>query len=276
MITCMMPTTAKRRALWPAALKTFARQTYTDSKLLIGVDATESNVPAICEHLEAIAHRIGIASRVAVTVTDTKTLGAKRNALCEIASTPWIAFWDDDDWHAPRRLALTYDAICGLKDNPVIAVREPILLGSHTMMMHEIVGTRRRTFTYEWGGKEPYFVGGLLCFEKTLWERHRFAETGPEATVGDEAWWQLSIHAPEVFRYEFSTDPTLYCAFLHEGNTSNTQAPSGDPSWRPYGENLFTLGDLIGVEELALWQSAHTRMLLDPLVVGDLGSGGGQ
>lgn len=271
MITCIMPTMAKRRQLWPAALKTFARQDYQGAFLLIGIDARDACETALIDQLEAIAIQLGIAERVEVVVTDEQTLGGKRNALCRHTKTPWIAFWDDDDWHAPRRLTRTIEAINGLRYNPVLAIREPILLGSHTVMMHEIIDPRRRTFTYEWSGKEPYFVGGTLCFERALWEAHPFKTIGAEATVGDEAWWQLSIPDHTVFRHEFTVDPTMYCAFIHKLNTSNTQAPQGDPSWRPYGENLFTLADLIGEEALALWEDAHARMLLDPLIVGSVG-----
>ena len=275
MITCIMPTTVKRRKLWPAALRTFARQTFDEAKLLIGLDAVDirdhhEGISLIAQ-IEALANQLGILPRVEVAIFDERSLGAKRNALCRTATTPWIAFWDDDDWHAPRRLEHTFTAIDQLQTRALFAVRAPILLGSRTMLIHEIVDPRRRTFTFEWSGKEPYMVGGLLCFEKRLWQTHPFKETGAEATVGDEAWWQLSIPEHAVFRYEFSIDPTLYCAFIHKLNTSNRQAPVGDPSWRPYGENLFSLGDLIGKDELALWEDAHAHVLIDPLVVGSVG-----
>lgn len=268
MITAIMPTTAKRRQLWDAAIRGFAMQTWKDARLLIAVDAKDvADDMSILLQLGQLAHRWNVGARVDAIITDEKSLGGKRNKLCEVARTRWIAFWDDDDWNAPRRLSLTARAIESLTTGALFAVREPIMLGSHTMMIHEICAPARRTFTYEWAGPEPYFVGGLLCFERALWEDHRFKDTGPEATIGDEAWWQLSIHEPNVFRYAFTVDPTLYCAFIHKQNTSNTQAPTGDRSWRPYGENLVPLPVLMGgAEELRIWEDAHARMLVDVLL----------
>ncbi len=39
------------------------------------------------------------------------TVGSKRNLACEEARGSLIAHWDDDDWHAPRRLRCQVEAL---------------------------------------------------------------------------------------------------------------------------------------------------------------------
>lgn len=264
-----------RHELWPIAIRTFLRQTYQDARLLIGIDARERKqaIPILGKLIdELLITGPSIDSQsidILVVNRANQSLGAKRNALCQAAG-PWIAFWDDDDWHHPERLEKTAQAIAGIEDDRLtepspILWRRPVLIGSKTMLIHEIIDPRRRTFTYRFEPMLPterYFVGGLLCFEKRLWREHPFAEDGSGATVGDEAWWQLSL-GDEVYRFEFSMDPTLYCAFRHNTNTANKQTPVGDKNWQPFERS--TLDDLLG-GELALWESAHRQMISDASV----------
>lgn len=280
-LTCIMPTMVKRRRLLPASLRTFARQTYGDARLLIALD-DDGGTAHMTHLIDKIGADLGIRARIDIITVNTRNLGSKRNALCDAAKTKWIAFWDDDDWSAPSRLEATIAAIeviedARLADPPPIPWTLPALIGSRTMLIHEILDLRRRTFVYRWHGEAPYFVGGLLCFERRLWMRKPFASEGESAQVGDESWWQLGIADSEVYRHELSTDPTLYCAFIHRLNTANTQAPTGDRSWRrvpthgdhdPEGDPV--LAQVMG-PELAIWEDAHGRVMIDPLVFGSVG-----
>lgn len=282
MLTSIMPTTIKRRRLLPASLRTFARQTYDQARLLIGID-NDGGVAHMTHLIDMIGSDLGIRDRIDIITVDTPNLGTKRNVMCEAVKTPWIAFWDDDDWHAPSRLEATIGAIKQNKELRALSAG-PMLIGSRTMLIHEIVDPRRRTFVYRWHGAAPYFTGGLLCFERRLWEQKPFPSRGDSAHVGDEAWWQLSMEGSDVFRFEFTTDPTLYCAFIHRLNTANTQAPTGDRSWRRIptygatGEPPYfhgSAGDPVLIEvlgpELAVWEDAHSRMMVDPLVFDSVG-----
>ncbi len=272
LLTCICPTQQKRRRLIPAALRTFARQTLQEKFLL---DATVPLIPWLVVGIDRgeerygmfiadAAKAFGILTRI--VVTEGKTLGAKRNELCKQAPPgSWITCWDDDDWSRPDRLALTVDAIEQvLHDREAIEdAGKPTILGSRSMLIHEIVDPRRRTFRYTFGGKEYYFVGGLLAFERALWERFPFAETGEGATVGDECWWQLSLPQDQIQRIEFTRDPEIYCAFIHNNNTANTSPGIGDPNWKPIDK--IVLEAAMG-SELELWENSHVALLLDPFV----------
>src|SRR5689334_4653100 len=109
-VSCIMPT-ANRRVFIPRAVAYFFRQDYPERELLIiddGSDPVEDLIPA-----DARIRYIRTAPGM--------SLGAKRNFACEQARGDIIAHWDDDDWHAPRRLStqvnalLEHDAeVCGL------------------------------------------------------------------------------------------------------------------------------------------------------------------
>lgn len=267
-ISCMMPTTMKRRRLLPASLRTFARQTYQDAQLVIGLD-NDGGVVHMTHLIDTIGKDLGIRERIRIVVVEAPDVGSKRNRMIEQMDAPWIAFWDDDDWHHPSRLehtASTIERVTGFVDYV-----EPMLLGSPTMLIHEIIDHRRRTYVYRWGGTKPYYVGGMLCFERRLWDRYKFPERRVEATLGDDWWWQDNMLVGDSSRVVISEDPTLYCAFIHKINTANTQAPAKDPNWQPFptrshpGDTAPSLERVLG-DELRVWEEAHSRVLVDPLV----------
>lgn len=266
MITAIMPTTPQRRKLWPVAIEMFARQERSsDIELIVGLDGATYQ-PWQERELRAIASKFGIGPRFDVDVVTASTLGAKRNEMIRGCDSPWIAFWDDDDWHAPERMSATVHAIVTAeKINSVnVPPRPPIIIGATRMLIHEITDPRRRTYSYEYTGAEAYYIGGTLCFERQLWERYPFAETGEGATVGDDAWWQIEMNKaiPDLFRYHLNTPAGLYCAFIHAANTANRQVPTGDPCWALDPEAL----SVIPSGELRRWEAAHAEMLVDRLL----------
>lgn len=246
LITAIMPTTLSRRKLIPAAIRGFARQTFEDAVLLVGIDdGDEGLINVVIDEAKTNCIR----NRVEFHFGKWPSIGAKRNSMCMVANTPWIAFWDDDDWNAPTRLELTAEAITDAPD----------IVGSTTMLIHEILDERRRTWCYRYNGLDKYLVGGLLAFRRDLWRRNPFDNTGIESTNGEDGWWVLRALKMPGVKYIDLGDPLLYCAFLHKHNTGNTQAPSGDPSWIPFGDDIQLL---LGAD-LAVWEDAHRLMAAD-------------
>ena len=131
------------------------------------------------------------------------TLGAKRNLACERARGEWIAHWDDDDWHAPDRLAaqlraaIIHDADgCGVPGVYYLCPRT-----ARSWIYRPMPGDRTR------------LVGGTLLYRRSLWERHRF----PDRSVGEDA--ELLRRARGA-RWHALDDLSLYVAVLHGGNAS--------------------------------------------------------
>ena len=85
------------REKWAAlAVKQFLRQTFHRSERAVLMIAGPG------------AAGIGLAGDERIHVIDLecdiRPLGAKRNCMCELARSEWIAHWDDDDWRADNYL----------------------------------------------------------------------------------------------------------------------------------------------------------------------------
>lgn len=103
LISCLC-VTHNRVPLLARAVECFRQQTHAPRELLIvhleSDDATRSYVTSL--------HDANIRG---VALPGAPTLGAQRNASVELAGGKYVAIWDDDDWHAPTRLAEQLDAI---------------------------------------------------------------------------------------------------------------------------------------------------------------------
>lgn len=99
-IACLC-VTHRRLPLLKQAIACFQQQTYTPRRLVIVHGADD---PETCAYLQAL-HDERI-SPVRVASTKRTTLGELRNISVKNAGAALVAQWDDDDWHAPRRLEL--------------------------------------------------------------------------------------------------------------------------------------------------------------------------
>ena len=90
------PTTAA--AFVPLAIQLFLRQDYPNRELIVIDDGDDPVGRPRARTTPASATAVCPARR---------TIGAKRNLACEQARGEIIAHWDDDDWYAPDRLALS-------------------------------------------------------------------------------------------------------------------------------------------------------------------------
>ena len=97
LVSCLMPT-ADRPAWVARAIAAFARQTYSRAELVIVDDGDV----ALAEILGA---ELGDRSIVYQRELVRRSIGVKRNLACAAASGDVLIQWDDDDWHAPDRIA---------------------------------------------------------------------------------------------------------------------------------------------------------------------------
>src|SRR5262245_17075498 len=110
-VSCIMPT-YNRRGLVAQSIRYFLRQDYEPRELLIVDDGPD-----------AIGDLVLIDPRIRYFRLPAKSsIGAKRNLACEEARGGIILHWDDDDWHAPRRISYQVASLleqqadlCGLR-----------------------------------------------------------------------------------------------------------------------------------------------------------------
>lgn len=97
-VTCVCPT-YRRPKLLENSIACFMAQTYQDRELLILDDAGE--LPEAC----------GPGWKIVSTKDRFPSIGAKYNAICEMATGDVIAVWEDDDIYLPRHLSNAMRAI---------------------------------------------------------------------------------------------------------------------------------------------------------------------
>lgn len=240
--SAILPTTQRRRTFLPLAFDSLVRQNADDVELIV---VTEDTIAF--EQAQREFTRTGLPGSAHLTPNGI-SLGVKRNMACELAQGEWITFWDDDDWSRSDRLDQTR-TLCS---------PDVVLVGSQTMLVHELVDERRRTVAYRY--RQPpndvsyppkFFVGGLLTFRQELWQRQPFGDD----RMGEEAWWQIRLGTFPAA--ELTDDPTLYVSMLHGHNTAYQRAslPSGDPTHSPW-KDLNSLGELMGIECLQRYEFA--------------------
>lgn len=193
LVTCIMPTAGRRRLVAQSA-RYFLRQDYANRELLIlddGAHADAAGVPS--------DPRIRY-----VRLEGPRTLGAKRNLACEMASGEFIAHWDDDDWSSPHRLSLQMRA---LTENPSIG-----LCGLASIYFFDPL--RQRAWIYQHpSGQRSWVAGGTMCYRKDFWSHIRF----PDVSEGEDTRFAWADRASRILPLN---DPSIYVATVHPRNTS--------------------------------------------------------
>ncbi len=105
MISCLCVTRG-RVPLLARAVECFRQQTHAERELLIVYDADDT---ATHDFATAIAEPT--IRPIRSEAVPRLTLGALRNLALREAGGDWIAQWDDDDWHAPARLARQWETL---------------------------------------------------------------------------------------------------------------------------------------------------------------------
>jgi glycosyltransferase involved in cell wall biosynthesis len=187
LISCLMVT---RGALYPAhcAIDGFLAQTFSPRELVILSDTPS---PELTEYVLTLAD-----PRIHLVRTGTALLGALRNETIAAAKGPLVAQWDDDDLHAPDRLAVQYAA---LRQSGGAA----ILLQRWTMW---------------WPNRYRLALSGSRGWEGTIvgWKQ-RLSPYPPLASGEDSAMIAAMIDRGEAIG--MIDRPDLYCYVVHGRNT---------------------------------------------------------
>ena len=195
-VTCIMPTYNRRRFV-PRAIEYFLRQDYDRSELLIVDDGSDPVGDLVPAHPRV--RYVALPSRI--------LLGAKRNLACAQAAGDIILHWDDDDWHAPRRVRYQVESllaegadVCGISRIFFYDCRD------------------RRAWIYAYPATErPWLYGNSLCYRRDFWERNRFADV----QVGEDTRFVWASHGGRMLGLP---DSTFHVSIVHGDNVSAPQS----------------------------------------------------
>lgn len=216
LITCIMPTRDRRRFV-AQAFTYFERQTWPERELVV-LDDGDDPVEDLVQSDPRVRY---------VRLPVRRSTGAKRNLACEMARGELIAHWDDDDWMAPRRLAVQANAINastgeGVSGLSRLAFVDPV---------------RRRAWEYAWDTRPACWVaGGTMCYPRSLWSRHPF----PDVREAEDTRFMAGLRGASVIP---STDTSMYVGLVHAGNTSPKRTSGPRWSARPFDEPKRLIGD---------------------------------
>jgi hypothetical protein len=197
-LSAIMPT-ADRRRFVPDAIAAFLAQGRDDAELVI-LDDGDDPVADLVPDDPGIRY---------VRETVRRALGEKRNRLCALARGDIILHWDDDDWHAPDRIARQIEAIdahgadiCGL--DRVIFLSDD----------------GEQAWDYVYRGRQRWVCGGSLAYRRAFWERHPF----PALRSGEDTRWVFSAVGAQIHAMDA---PDLFVGRVHAGNTSPKRTQGG-------------------------------------------------
>ncbi len=207
LVSCIMPT-YNRRAFAPLALEYFRRQTYPNRELIVvddGSDPVGDLVDSWATDAGAANGSRGVSVRY-VRLHRRHTVGAKRNIACEAARGDVVLHWDDDDWHAPRRIAFQVDALAasGLE-----------ICGLQRLLFYDV--DRGRAHAYQNDApvrsSRPFWLSGsTLCYTKELWRSNPF----PDQDVGEDVRFASRVRE----RALVLDDNTFHVGIIHGQNVS--------------------------------------------------------
>ena len=204
LVSCIMPT-YNRRHFVPRAIRSFLRQDFPHKELVIVDDGAE-----------AVGDLVPVDPRVRyVRLERRATVGAKRNLACEQAAGPLIAHWDDDDWHAPRRLRCQVEALLHAGAD---------LCGLRTLLFYDASHGRAWRYDYP-DGHRPWLSGSSLLYTRNYWMGHRF----PEIDVGEDSQF---VWGADPRRLAALDDFTIHVGIIHGQNVAPKQTDGA--WWRPH------------------------------------------
>lgn len=195
LVTCIMPT-RNRPDFVKRSIGLFLAQDYPRKQLLIFDEEDGTDVAAHPEITYVWYSRAAYSS-----------IGGKRNAMCARAEGELIAHWDDDDWQSPRRLS-----------TQIATMREQgaRLCGVDRLVFYN--GERAWLFQTV---RNPWLAGGTLVYERSLWQEQPFTEV----SNGEDVAFIDAAHRRGA-KIAAVSDPSLYVAMLHGGNTTQRNVDS--------------------------------------------------
>lgn len=185
------------------AVACFQAQTYMNRELVVVYESLEDNAHRLLEALGASATVVPVRSEPKLP------LGELRNRAVSASSGAFVCCWDDDDWHAPRRLELQLRQIASTNADACLLTR--------WLVLDEIGGRAAMSASRPWEGSLvcrrdlPVLVAGyppLARGEDTVLVRKLMATHAvsyldqPElyiyAVHGENTW--HARHFSEIFR----------------------------------------------------------------------------
>ena len=241
--SCIMPT-SNRRPFVSQAIRCFLRQDYPNKELLILDSGSDSIADIVLKDSRIHYFRL----------EDKRTLGAKRNLVCEKARGEFVLHWDDDDWYPTSRVRMQVEALLSRKCD---------LCGSSRVFYYEPAVDRAWRYEYTQVGPAPWVAGNTLAYRKEFWERNRFAEI----QVGEDTCFLQNGTTKAVYDLK---DPGLCVATIHSTNTSPKHP--GSAYW--IRQNTAHISQLLGDDrhfyrtavQLAPKEDRHGRAPDLPLV----------
>ncbi len=210
LVSCLMPTSAARRAYIPQAVRYFLRQDWPARELVVIDDGAEPVRGLLPDH-PSIRY---------VRLEERTPLGAKRNRGCEAAQGDVLVHWDDDDWMSERRLSLQVEALlAGQAD----------LCGLDRLLYFEPSSGKAWEYVYPARGRS-WVAGGTFCYRREAWRRSRF----PAIDVGEDTRFLWAGNGPRVLALP---DNRFYAGLMHGGNTSTKH--TSDARWQPRPAELL-------------------------------------
>jgi O-antigen biosynthesis protein len=202
LVSCIMPTSGRRRFV-PHAIRSFLRQDYTNTELLIVDDGADSVADCVPED-----------PRIRYFRLDGKlTIGAKRNFACEQARGELIIHWDDDDWYPKRRTGVQVRALLE---------QGAELCGTSRVFYYD--AATLQTWEYVYVAGAGWVGGNTLAYRKRFWQQNYF----PDLQIGEDSRFVWSANSESICDL---ADPALCVALIHPGNTSRKE--TGGAFWQP-------------------------------------------
>lgn len=192
LVSCIMPT-ANRRSFVPLAIQYFLAQNYPNKELIILDDGDDNISDLIPDHPLIHYYR----------EPKGRTLGEKRNRLCELANGKLIAHWDDDDWYSSNRL--TYQLVELLSNHADVCGVSHLLFYDHNS--HKAWKYTYPKSTHKW------LSGASLVYKKKFWQKNKFSNL----TVGEDAKFIWQANQENILDLK---DSSFIVASVHKGNSS--------------------------------------------------------
>lgn len=217
-VTCVMPTTARRRWCIPWAVEYFLRQSYINSDLLVVGDG------ASVDDLVPLSPRVSY-----LHLEDKLPLGDKFNVCCDNAEGPWIALWADDDWQASWRLTYT---MAVLNETP-----RAQLAGKNKSLIFNLL--QNQPYVYE--NRDHWLGSGSAVFTKRFWQDHPFPS---DQERGVDTLWLQSISARDWAAYTTILRGWLFYVAMDHGTNTGRSDTYYDPKFSQWPGDIYkVLGD---------------------------------
>lgn len=190
LVTCITPTKGTRPDMLRRCIEQFKAQDYQGEKELCIADSDMRECLMDNDH------------RIWHWQTQQKTVGGKRNELCQLAKGEIILSWDDDDFYSSSWITRSVQAL-GDKDTT----------GLRSAYFYDI--NRQVGRLYTTNNPQPYAVGATMCYRKRIWEANPFQDVaqGEDTIFMTTAGWVVNHDYIDGFT-----------ALIHGNNTCSHKA----------------------------------------------------